>query len=343
MAIIVLDLEWNQGFPETPEQKFNEIIQIGAVRLDTWGAEPAVFSEWVRPLYHRALHYRVRELVPVDRKALRSAPNFFKVLKSFQAWCGPDTQFVTWGTEDLRVFHENLEHYQLDSSWITKEYDLQKAYGFMCFDSNQQFALKTAIEQCGLDTDLTFHDASHDAVYTSLIGKWMLERYGQLPDLEEVDRIFAQRAEEKRQALLAEAARMAREQIETGDPLEQWECGPFPTAIACASSRDARLLECPECRNKLYHISYYPVDDGALFVARARCSQHGPVYTILTPRQETDGVHATARAFGQNSDAGRVYKICAKYEDPADLEVQPKRRRSRRRSTGRGSSAEQPQ
>ena len=340
MAIIVLDLEWNQGFPQTPEQKFNEIIQIGAVRLDTWESEPKVFSQWVRPMYHRTLHYRVRELVPVDKRALHSAPNFFKVLKSFQAWCGPEAHFVTWGTEDLRVFHENLDHYQLDGEWITREYDLQKAYGYMCYDSNQQFALKTAIEQCGLEADLTFHDASHDAMYTALIGKWMLARFGQLPDLDEVNRIFAQRAEEKRQALLAEAARMAQALTQETEPLEQWEGGPFPTAIACASSRDARLLTCPACQNKLYHINYYPVGGELQFAARARCSQHGPVYTILTVHEEADGVYGTARAFAADSDAGRVYKICARYEEPADLEAQPKRHRSRRHGRSRPESGE---
>lgn len=337
MAIIVLDLEWNQGFPSTPDQKFNEIIQIGAVRLDTWDAEPTVFSQWVRPMFHRALHYRVRELVPVDRKTLRSAPNFFQVLKSFQSWCGNDAQFVTWGTEDLRVFHENLDHYHLDKSWITREYDLQKAYGYVCFDTNQQYALKTAIEQCGLDAPLTFHDASHDAMYTALIGKWLLERYGQLPDLAEVDRIFAQRAEEKRQALLAEAARLADGPCQEAEPLAQWDCGPFDTAIACASSREARLLMCPECQNKLYHINYYPVDGGRHFVAKARCSKHGPVYTLLTLRQEADKTYGTARVFDRESDASHIFKICAKYEEPAELEQPPKKRpyRSRKRTSRR--------
>jgi inhibitor of KinA sporulation pathway (predicted exonuclease) len=334
MAIIVMDLEWNQGFPATPEQKFNEILQIGAVRLETWDSEPEVFSQWVRPMYHRALHYRVRELVPVDKKLLRNAPNFFQVLSKFRAWCGEDAQFITWGTEDLRVFHENLDHYQLDKSWITKEYDLQKAYGYVCFDTNQQYSLKSAIEACELEAALTFHDASHDAMYTAMIGKWMLAKYQTLPDIAEIDRVFAQRAEEKRQALLAEAARLAAEAVEQGEPVATWDCGPFPTAIACASSREARLLLCPECNNKMYHINYFPVDGGKHFIAKARCSEHGTFFTLLTLRQEADQVSATARVFDSASDMNSVFKICSKYEEPAELE-RNEHRKPRHRNRGR--------
>ncbi len=337
MAIVVLDLEWNQGFPATPEQKFNEIIQIGAVRMDTWDSEPVVFSQWVRPMYHRALHFRVRELVPVEKKTLRNAPNFFQALNKFRSWCGEDVQFVTWGAEDLRVFHENLDHYHLDKHWITEEYDLQKAFGYLCFDTSQQYSLKAAIAHCQLDAPLTFHDASHDAYYTALVGKWLLQHYIQLPETAELDRIFAQRAEERRIALLDDAARMAGALVETGTPLTQWECGPFPTAIACASSRDARLLLCPECRNKLYHINYFPVDNGRHFIAKARCSVHSTYYTLLSMQQDSDGqFHAIARVYDKDSDASQIFKICAKYEEPAKLEhrsksrAYPRRRKSRR-------------
>ena len=36
MSYIFFDLEWNQGYPHSQEERLDEIIQIGAYRLDSW-------------------------------------------------------------------------------------------------------------------------------------------------------------------------------------------------------------------------------------------------------------------------------------------------------------------
>ena len=39
MSYIFFDLEWNQGYPHSIEDKLDEIIQIGACRLEQWDSQ----------------------------------------------------------------------------------------------------------------------------------------------------------------------------------------------------------------------------------------------------------------------------------------------------------------
>ena len=53
MSYIFFDLEWNQGYPHSIEDKLDEIIQIGACRLEQWDSQPEPFSCYVRPTIHK--------------------------------------------------------------------------------------------------------------------------------------------------------------------------------------------------------------------------------------------------------------------------------------------------
>ncbi len=114
MSYVFYDLEWNQGYPRSDADKLDEIIQMGAFKLDSWQAEGEAFSAYVRPSIHRKLHHRVRKMLPLDQKELYRAERFPDVVSSFFNWCGDHASFFTWGPSDARVLDINLAWYGME-------------------------------------------------------------------------------------------------------------------------------------------------------------------------------------------------------------------------------------
>ena len=81
MSYVFFDLEWNQGYPHSIEDKLDEIIQIGACRLEQWDSQPEPFSCYVRPTIHKKLHHRVRKMLPLDMDTLKQADGFRAVAR----------------------------------------------------------------------------------------------------------------------------------------------------------------------------------------------------------------------------------------------------------------------
>ena len=108
MSYVFFDLEWNQGYPRNEAEKIDEIIQIGAYRLDSWQEEGVPFSAYVRPSIHRKLHHQVKKMLPLDQARLKKAAPFKDVAADFFRWCGENPVFYTWGTSDARVLDSNL-------------------------------------------------------------------------------------------------------------------------------------------------------------------------------------------------------------------------------------------
>ena len=82
MTPIVIDLEWNHpvmgkvpiaGIP-------NEIIQIGAAKIDMSAEVTDTFSELIRPFYYPKLNKDVAELTLITSEDLQAARPFPEVL-----------------------------------------------------------------------------------------------------------------------------------------------------------------------------------------------------------------------------------------------------------------------
>ena len=67
MAIVVLDLEWNGTYCKRVDGYFNEIIEIGAVRLDKKFNIEAQFDAVIRPRVSRKLTHWVTDLTEIGR------------------------------------------------------------------------------------------------------------------------------------------------------------------------------------------------------------------------------------------------------------------------------------
>lgn len=331
MSYIFFDLEWNQGYPRSEADKLDEIIQLGAVKLEDWQAEGEAFSAYVRPTIHRKLHHRVRKMLPLDQKELFRADRFPEVVAAFFAWCGEDALFFTWGPSDAKVLDLNLAWYGMEEYLSIEPYDLQRAFDLMIMNTDQQTSLKDAVEALGLSATREFHDACNDAYYTALVGAEMIRRLGGLPPVHELAEKEWELHRQRRELAAAEAAAQVDEVFRTAEPLLERDCGVFPAEGDCLKSRSARVFRCPKCENWLCNGNWYQL--GHSYVARSRCMEHGRFYTILHQTPKGESWQGRCKVFTDEVLPASLFSLCKLGGEVITVTVRklPRSKRSRKR------------
>lgn len=335
MSYVFFDLEWNQGYPRNEAEKIDEIIQIGACRLDNWQADGVPFSAYVRPSIHKKLHHQVKKMLPLDLARLKKADPFREVASDFFSWCGEGALFFTWGTSDARVLDSNLCWYGLEEYLDLEIYDLQRAFDLMVLRTNHQTALETAVAALGLDSQLEYHDAGNDAVYTARIAAELVHRFGRLPSQEELDQTEAVLREQQRR----EAAQQANDALEAlwaqQEPLLRRRSSHFQTAEDCLKSRGVRVFRCPECGNWLCNGNWYQMAEQR-YVARSRCVEHGRFYSCLEVRPDGRGrLQGELRVYSEEQFSQPLFQLCKLGGKRLEVCEMPRKRRRARKGRGK--------
>ena len=328
MSYIFFDLEWNQGYPHSPEERLDEIIQIGACRLDSWEGKGVPFSAYVRPTIHRSLHHRVKKILPLNQKELRRAEPFRKVIRDFFRWCGPDPVFFTWGDCDARVLDMNLCWYGMEEYLDVEIYDLQRAYDLCIAHTDQQAALKDAVEFFGLENELEYHDAGNDAFYTAKIGAEMVRRLSSLPTEEELRRGEERFRQEKRRMARSEAADALEEVLREAEPFHRRALGPGETPEDILRSRSARIYSCPECGAAVCSGNWYLVGDD--YVARGRCAEHGRCCSCVRLWEEGGKVVGELLLYDEANFPHEAFQRCKRGGECIVVGKTPRKRRRRK-------------
>ena len=102
MDYIVLDLEWNQASDSRDARNrllTFEIIEIGAVKLNSRMEIVDTFEELIRPQVYDTMHHITEKLIGIHMKDLSGCRTFDVVMKDFLAWCGEDFMFGTSGSD----------------------------------------------------------------------------------------------------------------------------------------------------------------------------------------------------------------------------------------------------
>ncbi|MBQ2391338.1 MAG: exonuclease domain-containing protein [Clostridia bacterium] len=168
MNFIIFDLEWNSAEDKKNKRFVNEIIEIGAVMLDSRFCEISSFSQVIKPSLSTKLNKYVKNLTHISEEELSTAPKFSQVIAEFSAWCKcSQSVFLTWSNADLYALTDNYSTFLNKDriEFITRWCDLQKyASRFIKRDNKNQISLSVAAEYFGIDTsNFEFHRALDDS------------------------------------------------------------------------------------------------------------------------------------------------------------------------------------
>ncbi len=171
---MVLDLEWNGAFCKQINGYFNEIIEIGAVKLNADFTIADRFDVLIRPRVSRKLTHWVTDLTGFTDEQVRQGTTFAEAMERFHRFVGDgETLLLTWSTTDLLVFMENCRYYYGEQSipFVSHYLDLQAyAQQRLGLGTAQQVALAKFAELLGMDSStLELHHAIDDSILSAHI------------------------------------------------------------------------------------------------------------------------------------------------------------------------------
>ena len=174
MNYIVLDLEWNQsstGKEEVSKVLPFEIIEIGAIKLNSDRKMTDEFSELIKPQVYHEMHHITRKLIHLQMEELEKGKSFVEIMEKFRVWCGQDYIFCTWGPLDLLELQRNIRYYQLEplGEGPLAFLDVQKLFSIAYEDRKSRRTLEHAIDFLEIEKDIPFHRAFSDAYYTAKV------------------------------------------------------------------------------------------------------------------------------------------------------------------------------
>lgn len=154
---IVLDFE----FAPVPKQRQrrglrNEIIEVGAVKLDYHGNAMGEFSQFVQTEFTEGVAYPVRELTGISAVDTAMADPLYVVIKRLSDWIGRySAQVVCWSGADHRQLLTECQAKHIDlSAFPTDWADLQAFYtSIMDVGSHGRVSLGDAAAWFGIEFD----------------------------------------------------------------------------------------------------------------------------------------------------------------------------------------------
>ncbi|QMV42473.1 3'-5' exonuclease [Cohnella cholangitidis] len=168
MDYIILDIEFN-GRKFASDLPM-EVIEIGAVRLNSALQHVDEFSSLIKPVYFSKLNSFIKKKTGIPQEDIDVAPGFPKVIAEFEQWLARSESFilVTWGGEDLkRIVFDTRMHKLDDTNWMAAYYfDLLK--GFLRYKKvTNDVSVEAALLDLGITAEGSAHRALDDARMTS--------------------------------------------------------------------------------------------------------------------------------------------------------------------------------
>lgn len=131
VMLMIFDQECSFAHHWKREENKSELLELGAVVVDSDLEVKATFSSYVKPIFHPGLSEECLELLGDIQSKVNSAPEFTSVMRKFDDWVQQNnvTQIASWGESDRTFILIQLDKYDLTSTTFELEYiDLKKAF-----------------------------------------------------------------------------------------------------------------------------------------------------------------------------------------------------------------------
>lgn len=186
MAFIIIDLEFNNLnginkyypdiFNNSPELKDiqieNEIIEIGAIKLDKYMKPLGEYKAYIKPSIIPVLNPKVLEITKISEQELESGISFEEGMDGLSNLIDEDDVICSWAKDDITEIISNAVYHKYDNlKWLKNYLDIQE-YSTKILAHKKSLSLKNALEELKIKIDQNkLHDALNDAIYTSYVLK----------------------------------------------------------------------------------------------------------------------------------------------------------------------------
>jgi len=182
---IIFDLEATCWDKSEGNNQINEIIEIGAVKLDENAKQIDTHQTFIRPTKNPILSEFCIGLTSIKQDDVDSAPYFAEAIHNFENWISDnnsDTALISWGYYDKNQLLKECasknyhgEIINLLDNHFSLKHDFAKMKGI------KACGMKRALEILKIPLDGTHHRGIDDAlniskIFKTIFNQWNIER-----------------------------------------------------------------------------------------------------------------------------------------------------------------------
>ena len=177
MNYIILDMEWDNAYFYKEQRFINQILQIGAVKLNEAFEIIDIFEVVVKSSISKKVSKRFRELTGITSEMMGNGVSFKEAVEMYNSWVGKDIVTMTWSTSDLysiaaneKVFLKNL-HIDI-GKYLDLQCFIQGELRLLGHEIKSQISLQNAatLLNVGLD-EYNLHTAKDDSLLSAALLK----------------------------------------------------------------------------------------------------------------------------------------------------------------------------
>lgn len=169
MNYIIFDLEASCWLGRPPHG-INEVIEIGAVKVNDYNEVESIFSKFIKPTVNPILSDFCTRLTSITQTDVDKSKTFPFIIQEFMDWIGIEEDFVliSWGKYDKQQLIQDCELHKMETEWLEHHFNLKPAYRALK-DLKDEPGLKKAVKLEGFEFTGIHHRAISDAENTAKI------------------------------------------------------------------------------------------------------------------------------------------------------------------------------
>ena len=150
----------------------NEIIEIGAVKLDAHMQPCEELKVFIKPSVIPVINPKILDITKIDIRDLENGVHFIEGLNKLRDMVSDGDIICSWAKDDIAEIIRNANHYCYnDLSWINNYLDIQE-YVTKILGFRKSLSLKNALKALKIKVNEdSLHDALNDSIYTAHVFK----------------------------------------------------------------------------------------------------------------------------------------------------------------------------
>lgn len=175
---IIFDLEatcWRGH----PPHGVNEIIEIGAVKINPYGEILSDYNKFIKPKVNPLLSDFCQKLTSIRQSDVDKSNHFPVIIDHFKDWINTDADeyiLCSWGKFDIQLLRNDCFLHNLDDEWLDYNMNVKDQY-HQIKGEHKLTGLKNTIRHEGMEFTGIHHRAISDAenlakIFIKYIDMW---------------------------------------------------------------------------------------------------------------------------------------------------------------------------